>query len=1011
MRQSKLKMVLRLFALVATINYNFNLESIRRLIRDYLDNNLSEGSTDFYERIFDFYYQLYSAKLINKPEKVISMFAVKILRFSYELKIELVNTEKTNLILLLLKYFKEEHKNITENAKNTLSTILCSFGIEQDEMSDLTTLLIEKGDIAARKDAMLIIKDFGQGDINSTHYKYIHRSNMKGEILLYNITSLNIQIFIYNGTDDLYFNGYPLREDELFVFQTGSIIHGKGIQTINYGEVSAVLSHYTISNPVNIICKSAFFRYKHSEDGLQDINLRLSSGEFVGILGASGTGKTTLLKLLSGSLMPYSGQVLINGHDLYKEQEQIKGIIGYIPQEDYLIEDLTVFDNLYFTLKLCYGKINDENIERKIDQFLEEFDLVKIKYNRVGPEHTSNISGGQRKRLNVILELLREPNILFVDEPTSGLSYIEAYKTVSLLKEQTKNGKIIICTLHQPSSEIFNLLNKLIILDNGGVPIFFGNPSEAIVHFKTSSQYVNPLEIKCSYCGNINTSQIFDIIEENEVDEFGKTTGKRKRGSEYWNNVYKKNNISNINYQIEGITKLPEKSYDIPSGLRQFYIFFTRNVKSRLSNLQYLAIVLCEAPLLAIILSVFTKYIKGSETNPQEYLFSENVNIPAYFFMSVVVAVFIGMILSAEEIYRDKKTLIREKYIELSRNAYLLSKIAYLFTLSSIQFFMFVIIGNKILDIKGIGFYNWLILLSVACNANVIGLVISSSFKSIVTVYIAIPILIIPQILLGGAIIDYTKINTGQKSYIATPVYGDIMATRWAYEAIMVYQFSETRYGKLFFAIDKEINNYSYYNHCLIPAIIDEIYANQDSISLNEDLINNGYAKLLVALNNNHIPDKELHSEFNESSLQEKIERIKRISEVFKKEHLKLLVSRDKTVHSLTEKKVSALRQKYYNSKVADFVLDRNNLSQIIIVDNNYVRTSNPIYRTSYLRNLRAHFYASEKKWGEIKVKTVYFNILLIWSMTIVLYLILYYDIFNKISRLKILSWGRLYNK
>ena len=142
-----------------------------------------------------------------------------------------------------------------------------------------------------------------------------------------------------------------------------------------------------------------------------------------------------------------------------------------------------------------------------------------------------------------------------------------------------------------------------------------------------------------------------------------------------------------------------------------------------------------EAPLLALIIGYFTKYI-SDENGVLAYVFSKNENLPAYIFMAVVVALFMGLTVSAEEIIRDQKILKRESFLHLSRLSYLHSNILVLFLISAIQTLSFVIIGNSILEIKGLTFQYWIVLFSASCMANMIGLNLSSGLNSVVAIYI-----------------------------------------------------------------------------------------------------------------------------------------------------------------------------------------------------------------------------------------------------------------------------------
>ena len=151
--------------------------------------------------------------------------------------------------------------------------------------------------------------------------------------------------------------------------------------------------------------------------------------------------------------------------------------------------------------------------------------MIEARDLKVGDPINKILSGGQRKRLNIALEMMRLPSVLFVDEPTSGLSSMDSEKVMLL-------GRLVMCNIHQPSSDIFKLLDVLIIMDQGGRVIYSGNPIEAIVYFKTQSHYVNAEESECISCGNVSSEQIFRIIETKMMNEYGKQIRKRKRGPE-----------------------------------------------------------------------------------------------------------------------------------------------------------------------------------------------------------------------------------------------------------------------------------------------------------------------------------------------------------------------------------------------------------------------------------------------------------------------------------------------
>jgi ABC-type multidrug transport system ATPase subunit len=169
---------------------------------------------------------------------------------------------------------------------------------------------------------------------------------------------------------------------------------------------------------------------------------------------------------------------------------------------------------------------------------LEDLGLAEIKDLRVGSPLQKTISGGQRKRLNIGLELLREPSVLFCDEPTSGLSSRDSENIIDLLKELSLKGKLVFAVIHQPSSDIFKKFDRLLILDTGGFQIYYGNPVDAIIYFKGSINLINSDMGECHECGNVNPEQIFNIIETKVINEYGHFTNERKMSAEQWDKVY-----------------------------------------------------------------------------------------------------------------------------------------------------------------------------------------------------------------------------------------------------------------------------------------------------------------------------------------------------------------------------------------------------------------------------------------------------------------------------------------
>ncbi|MFC2152544.1 ATP-binding cassette domain-containing protein, partial [Bacteroidota bacterium] len=719
----------------------------------------------------------------------------------------------------------------------------------------------------------------------------------------------------------------------------------------------------------------------------------------------SGVGKSTLLNLLSGKLNPTSGKIKINEHSIHSGSSSLTGLIGYVPQDDLLFEELTVYQNFYYNAKLCFSDFTEQQIIEKVNSVLIDLDLYDARNLQVGNPLNKFISGGQRKRLNIGLELMREPMLLFVDEPTSGLSSMDSEKVMNLLKEQTHKGKLVIANIHQPSSDVFKLFDKLWILDKGGYPIYQGNPIDAIVYFKTVTSLVNAAESECACCGTINPDQILRIVEEKEINEYGKETQIRRTSPETWYYRY----VENIEKKIEpkhAEIILPDSDFNIPNFLRQFNVFSMRNLLSKLTNTQYLLINLLEAPFLALILGFFTKYI-----TPEGYVFGENKNLPVFLFMAVVVALFLGLTVSAEEIIKDRKILERESFLKLSWFSYINSKIVILFAISALQTFLYVLIGNTVLEIHGMLFPFWLILFSAACMGNIIGLNISSGLDSVIAIYILIPLILVPQLLLGGAMIHFDDLHKGFTNKTYVPIIGNLMTTRWAYEALNVEQFKKNKFEEIFYEDEKIISNADYKTSFLIPQLQNKLGlcmrrkdSGMDSLALLRDLKIISNELEIVSLTEELPPFQYLHllnyNDFSESVMEKTYQYLVRLDNILTEAEKDANERKDtkyqQMIGELGQEGFVEFKQRYYNKKLADIVLNRNEISKVYQTNKRLVQKKDPIFMEPTSNFGRAHFYAPIKIVNDVKIDTLWFNIVMMWLITGILYLALLFDVLRK---------------
>ena len=1013
MNESMLNSLMRLFAILVNINRGAMYLLARNFVESYLIQQYSKSLSEKYLLIFDKYAKEMEVAETDQKEKKISTWSVKMMGICNQIVNELHISQRFMILISLIsfsKYFSDTGMvgtGFSGTISDAIRTVASGLLIQDEEFENCSAFIKDKFYKVPRKERLLIVSD--EPDFLEGNIRHLQKDGLPGQLVFFRIKRADIYLFRYVGKARLENNAKYIFPKHVSIFYRGGAIRGEGFSPIYYSDIISAYYQDEKTQLVNFCAKDIEYRFRNSSNGIMKFSFTGKSGQLVGIMGGSGTGKSTLLKVLNGSLKPHSGGIYINGLNLHRRSKELEGMIGHIPQDDLLIEELTVQKNLLFNAKLCMDGQNSEEINAAVTNLLNELDLFHAKDLKVGSPLNKYISGGQRKRLNIALELIREPQLLFVDEPTSGLSSTDSENVIALLKEQALKGKLVISTIHQPSSVLFKQFDHLIVLDKGGYPVYSGNPIDGVNYFKKQAGKVDADESQCLNCGNVNPDDILSIIEERDVDESGAFTQNRKHSPSEWYKLYQSDIEAGLEFNTEK-TKIPSNKYLIPGAIRQFLIFFQRNLLSKLADRQFMSIALLVAPFLALILGFFSKYVSGNESSPHQYLFSHNENLPAYLFMSVIVALFLGLIIAAEEIHRDRKILERESFLNLSRSSYLLSKVTLLFILSGIQMLLFVVIGNMILGIKGLNFSYWLILFSTACFANLLGLFISDGLKSVVAIYVIVPFLLVPQILLAGVIVKFDKLHYVFASDIVVPVPGDVMASRWAYEALAVNQFANNAYQKPLFETERSESNIAYDLQFLIPAITQELeearelYHNNPAdpeLTASLRTIENALRSIRLTKPYPHMESIKV-DKFSESTARELSNWLQLYQNALRKNRDRLIREKDLLIDSLKNEAGGLedfihIKRSHYNEQLAQLVLNRNNLYKLTRKDGLLIRKMDPAYYYPSSRNGRAHFYASVKLLGGTYIPTSYFNILVIWIMSLTLFILLRFSILKRI--------------
>ncbi len=1012
MSEELLKAIIQLFAIVAKERIT---EDERANIKDFLALHLNQEALRYYLNLFDEFCKVNkrvaNPAMANVDEETMQFVDdwAQIMTISKKVNQALTMQQKAVLIVKIIELVFADNE-ISERQGNLIFYIGEALKIPLKDLQAMRSFVIGQ-DIEELASRQILVIDEGS-DVVAHPGPRIISKNLTGLIAILRLPDIETYFIKYLGITSLTLNSVPLKSRKIDVFPTGSTIRGNKVDPVYYSDVVGKFLTEENETEISFVAEHIFYHFNSGRAGLQNVSISEHGGKLIGLMGASGSGKSTLLSVLNGSERPSSGRVLINGINIHDDTDKVEGVIGFIPQDDLLIEDLSVFDNLYFAARLCFGHYSKKQTRELVEKVLLSLGLSEIRNLKVGSPLQKTISGGQRKRLNIGLELLREPTVLFVDEPTSGLSSRDSENIMDLLKELSLRGKMIFVVIHQPSSDIFKMFDTLVILDVGGFQIYYGNPVESVSYFQEIVNAAYKTPGACPDCGNINPEQVFNIIETRVVNEFGRFTHTRKISPGQWYQYFKqKIKLPKIK-QVTDPLPITQK---IPNRFRQLLVFVQRNVLSKLADHQYLTINALLAPVLALFIAYFSKY---SATNTV-YTFYGNDNIPVYFLMSIVVALFVGLIVSAEEIFRDRKILKREKFLNLSRSSYLISKIIVLFVISAIQTISFILIGDLVLEIPLGEMRYWLILYSCSCFANMLGLNISSAFDSAVTIYILIPILIIPQLLLSGVVINFDKFNPNVGTPKRVPMMGEFMASRWAFEAYMVTQFKDNPFEKQFYEQDQTMALAKYKRVYYIPQlesklayVVSERKRWRDSnennpVKTSLDVLKSEIENELKMVGTNKFPEVNQLAigKFDSTVYLKTFDFLLALKNYYRARLTRASDAKEALVTKLTstpaeKDQYESMRISYQNKSVTNMVENANSVTLIVEWHGELIQKIYPIYfndhRPMNFLDFRGNFYIPTKYFAGRTFDTLYFNVSMIWMMTLILYGTLYFDLLKR---------------
>jgi ABC-type multidrug transport system ATPase subunit len=546
---------------------------------------------------------------------------------------------------------------------------------------------------------------------------------------------------------------------------------------------------------------------------LNHVTFKAHPGDLIALMGPSGAGKTTLLTVLNGYLRPTSGEVRVNGESLYAIYDALRGSIGYVPQDDIVHPELTVFEAIKYSAQFRLPPdYSEEEIDRRVEQVIKDLGLEAVKNLEIGKPERKVLSGGQRKRVNIALELVTDPALMFLDEPTSGLAADDTVALIDLLANLAKKyGKTIIVTIHQPAREEYEKFNLALIMGYGGEPVYYGPTGKESYDF--FGRYV-------ARQGTVidNPRDMFDLLKKREEDlvasgQFPNKGAARMAAAAQWRAEYYDQNNPTYRKMYSGArqpgtpsaSRAPSRA-KVPL-VRQFWLLFKRYAIVKRRDRAGTAILFLQAPIIGVLLAlVFFDPTKMPNMWCQQFVqsieakamaagaqlppgcaqdmsrFTKVADFGGAIFFLAIAALWFGTSNAAREIVSEQAIYRRERMVNLSIFNYVMSKFTLLGLLCTIQCFVLLAIVFAALglgDYSGVAWITMLVFMVVTATcAAAIGLLLSTVVTSSEAAMALTPIALIPQVVLGGRMVPMT--NKGWLEYVMA-----LMPSRWSFEGLI----------------------------------------------------------------------------------------------------------------------------------------------------------------------------------------------------------------------------------
>jgi len=1015
MNQSFIDAIMHFMSLIFLPLSGRKYDSLSNVIREYVDKAGIEIDADECLKIYDSYTQKYNQQFVRNEEsssEIEENLHRQILADAGRSAQQNLFLKERFLIILALLEFSELNYKGNRNLINEIARLAENLNLEKSDFENAHDF-ITKNLSTSNRNLLVLEEDLHLDE--TLEGSWIEQYNqetqeqgtrdifqrIRGRLIFRYFSRFNFLAFHHEGTENLTINRKHVYPGYFYSLDKNDSICFEGLYPIQSEEI---IRHFKLSGSTPKIALKAVdlgYCYKDSENSVKPFSVSEESGRLVGIIGNNGVGKSTILKLISGHLIPSKGNIYINETDLIKENFRIQSVIGFVSHENMIFPELSIYDNLLFQARLSLGNHTETQILKRIEEVTRKFGLLDIQDKKARDFNNRTLNEFTQKCINIAIEMLRNPLIICLDEPLTGLSYYDAKRMMNLLKEEAYSGKLVIMTVHLPTLEIFKLYDKIWLVDYDGHMIYSGVPKNTYTYLNNTG--LIPYHLRDRSPEEVSPEEIINLIETRKIGTDGRISNERLINPEDWYRVFRGGSEAEPQSVNKSLKAAPVSVSGIPGIEKQFFIYLLRNFRKFINDWKFILIYLAGIPAVGVLMAIMLREVSGTP-----YSFGDNTFVPLYIFFLVNYILFSGMLTAADTLYKERNNAFRDYQINLSSFSYLNAKIVFVFLLSLIQIAIIVIVGNFVLEFKGLLVPYILTLFGVSAFANLMALNLSSAVRNLASVYLLIPFILVPGMVFTGFLIqfdDYYRYRPNDKKI---PLIAEIVPTRWAYETLVVAQFKDNLYNRHFFNLAFTEYQNRFNGEKLIPLLNEslenclalyQIPDSSESLSQNLRLLSNEFELLaehedvapfenLLSLNLKDFDETIYESAFGYLTyLRFQIENSMEETAVMRQ---KAIVNLSFSPHSQTP---DDFKNKLHNLAVENLVNGRFPEGFAKIEKDRILKSGTPIYMYPESRIGRAAFFSAFKRFNNHPVETIRFNLSALWLLNLALYIFLMGDV------------------